>query len=91
MKAYYNVMEEIVPTLIHVMMYSPEYQTYCHCDQCLTDIIALTLNSLPPRYVTNDQTRDMIINLYKKDYMKKSLYKHIINSIHIVGKNPNHN
>lgn len=90
MKNYYNVMEDIVPTLVRVMMFSPEYQTYCHCDQCMVDIIALTLNNVPPRYVTSEEKRNIVMELYKKDFMTQNLNKHIRGAIQTVNKNPHH-
>lgn len=90
MREIYNVMEEIVPTLVKVMMHSPSYQTYCHCEHCIKDISALTLNTIKPRYVTSSDKRTLIIQLYKNDYMIEALNKHIIHAIHVVGQNPNH-
>lgn len=90
MKDFYNVMEDIVPTLVKVMMHSPDYQTYCHCDTCINDICALTLNSLEPRYVTTEEKRQLIMNLFQKDFMRQTITKHIVAAIHVVAKSPNH-
>jgi competence protein ComFB len=89
-KEYFNVLEEIVPTVVNVMLNSPDYQTICRCQKCTVDIIALTLNSVPPRYVTDIEKRDIIFRLYNQNFMRTTLNKHIISSIHVVRKNPNH-
>ena len=44
---YVNVMEEVVSTLVNVLMMSPDYQTFCNCAKCRNDIIAISLNTLP--------------------------------------------
>lgn len=89
-KEYFNVLEEIVPTVVNVMLNSPDYQTVCRCQKCTVDIIALTLNSVPPRYVTDAEKRDIIFRLYNQNFMRTTLNKHIISAIHVVRKNPNH-
>ena len=56
-KGYINVMEEVVATLVNVYMMSPDYQTFCHCQKCRNDIIAISLNNLPTHYVTTEDGR----------------------------------
>lgn len=87
---YYNVLEEVVPTLVSVFLRSPDYQTFCHCDICRRDVIALSLNSIPPRYVTSDEKRNIVVNLFNQSFMRQMVNKHIISAIHVVGKQPNH-
>ncbi|WP_349409542.1 late competence development ComFB family protein [Pseudalkalibacillus sp. SCS-8] len=89
-KEYYNVLEEIVPTVVNVLLNSPDYQTVCRCRTCTTDIIALTLNSIPPRYITSPEKREIVFRLFNQNFMRTMLNKHIISAIHIVRKNPNH-
>lgn len=89
-KPYFNVMEEIVPTIVNVLLNSPDYQTVCRCEKCTTDIIALSLNSIPARYVTTDEKRNLVYELFGKSSMRDMLNKHIIGAIHVVRKNPNH-
>ncbi|MFS0780383.1 late competence development ComFB family protein [Bacillus sp. 1P06AnD] len=85
-----NVMEEIVRALVTVLMRGPEYQTFCHCDKCTNEIIALSLNSLPAYYVTNDEQRKhTFISLNTTDNLKW-INKRIIQSIYSVGKYPIH-
>lgn len=48
MGAYKNVMEDLVLGRINEVWNSLEC---CKCDQCKDDVIALTLNQLPTKYV----------------------------------------
>lgn len=85
-RPYKNVLEEIIPTLVNVMLYSTDFQTYCHCNSCRTNIIVQTLNALPPRYVSNGEQRKIFFDLYNKPYMRKQLNQEIVRSIYRVGK-----
>lgn len=44
-------MEEVVRDVL--MRYKNELQLTCQCERCINDIMAITLNELPPRYITN--------------------------------------
>ncbi len=90
-KGFINVMEEIVTTLVNVIMMSPDYQTFCHCRQCRNDIIALSLNNLPTHYVTRDEGREFVFEQLNREENRKWLNKKIIQAIHVVGKYPKHN
>lgn len=85
-----NVTEEIVRGLVSFLLRGPEYQTFCHCHQCEADIVALTLNALPPRYVASEVSRDGVFKELKTPEMIEEINKQIIHAIHVVGKNPRH-
>jgi competence protein ComFB len=51
--ALYNVMEEVVRDVL--MQYKDHLQLNCLCERCLNDIMAIALNELPPRYITNEE------------------------------------
>jgi competence protein ComFB len=87
---YINVMEEIVSTLVTVLMVSPDYQTFCQCRKCRNDIIAISLNNLPSHYVTTEQGRFMVFQQLNTEDNRKWINKRIINAIHFVGKYPKH-
>ncbi|MCF6136122.1 late competence development ComFB family protein [Pseudalkalibacillus berkeleyi] len=89
-KPYFNVLEEIIPTLVTVTLNSPDYQTVCRCQTCTNDIIALTLNSIPARYITTPEKREIIFRLYNQTFMRTALNKHIVKAIYVVRKSPNH-
>lgn len=89
-KDYVNVMEEIVSTLVTVLMLSPEYQTFCHCTKCRNDITALSLNTLPCHYVTSNEGRKRVFEMLNTVENRQWINKRIISAIHTVGKYPKH-
>lgn len=89
-KDYINVMEEIVSTLVNMLMVSPDYQTFCQCSKCRNEIISLSLNSLPSHYVTTEEGRKMIFEQLNTIENRKWINKRIISAIHTVGKYPKH-
>jgi len=46
-----NIMEELVENKMEELM---KLSNMCTCDRCRTDVAALALNKLPPRYVATD-------------------------------------
>lgn len=89
-KDYVNVMEEIVITIVNLLMLSPDYQIFCKCQKCRNDIIALSLNSLPCHYVTTEEGRKMAFENLNTMENRKWINKRIITAIHTVGKYPKH-
>lgn len=88
--SYVNVMEEVVSTLVNVLMMSPDYQTFCNCQKCRNDIIAISLNTLPSHYVTTDDGRKMVYEQLNTQDNRAWINKRIISAIHLVGKYPKH-
>ncbi|KIY22718.1 MULTISPECIES: late competence development ComFB family protein [Mesobacillus] len=87
---YINVMEEVVSTLVNVLMMSPDYQTFCNCQKCRNDIIAISLNTLPSHYVTTEDGRKMVFEQLNTQDNRAWINKRIISAIHLVGKYPKH-
>lgn len=87
---YVNVMEEVVSTLVNVLMMSPDYQTFCNCQKCRNDIIAISLNTLPSHYVTTEDGRKMVFEQLNTRENRTWINKRIISAIHLVGKYPKH-
>ncbi|MEH7441252.1 late competence development ComFB family protein [Heyndrickxia sp. MSNUG] len=87
---YVNVMEEVVSTLVNVLMMSPDYQTFCNCSKCRNDIIAISLNTLPSHYVTTEDGRKMVFEQLNTQENRAWINKRIISAIHLVGKYPKH-
>lgn len=85
-----NVTEEIVRGLVSFLLHGVEYQTFCHCEQCEMDTIAIALNNLPARYVSNDKSRDAVFKQLNTPGNIEEINKQIIRAIHIVGRNPLH-
>ncbi|MEH6944017.1 late competence development ComFB family protein [Bacillus sp. JJ722] len=89
-KDYVNVMEEIVVTLVKILMAGPEYQTFCHCESCRNEIIAMSLNNLPTHYVTTDEARKHAYDALNTPENLKWINKRIIKAIYAVGKYSKH-
>lgn len=89
-KGYANVMEEIVSTLVTVLLLSPDYQTFCKCQKCRNDIISLSLNNLPCHYVTTNEGRSRIFETLNTEENRRWINKRIISAIHLVSKYPKH-
>lgn len=89
-KNFVNVMEEIVVTLVTILLTGPEYQTFCRCEKCRDEIIVLSLNNLPNHYVSEESTRKHVYDQLNTPENLKWINKRIINAIHTVGKYPNH-
>lgn len=85
-----NVTEEIVRGLVSFLLHGTEYQTFCHCNQCEMDIMAITLNALPSKYVTSSEARNVAFGQLNTPESIEEINKQIIRAIHIVGRNPRH-
>ena len=85
-----NVTEEIVRGLVSFLLHGTEYQTFCHCNQCEMDIIAIALNALKPKYVASNESRDAAFEQLNTPENIEEVNKQIIRAIHIVGRKPRH-
>ncbi len=66
-----NLAEILVKEKIGLVM---EKMKVCSCKTCVNDVLALTLNLLPTKYVTLDKSRQLVqIETYKKQYEKDIL------------------
>lgn len=89
-KPYINVMEELVESLVTVLMLGPDFQIFCKCEKCRTDIIALSLNTLPTHYVSTEEGRQNVFNHLNTYTNRQWINKRIISAIYLVGKYPKH-
>lgn len=60
-----NVMEKVVKDVL--MQYKDELHLTCKCDRCMNDVLAITLNKLPPRYIVNEEHSPYIRALHEAD------------------------
>ena len=79
-----NVMEEVVMQHLDETI---EKFNCCRCDRCRSDIIALTLNELPSKYVVADADRihEMAAKVSTKDVLAA-----LVHAIIKVRANPRH-
>ena len=85
-----NVTEEIVRGLVSFLLQSPDYQTFCHCELCVLDTVAVALNTLPSKYVVSKESRDAAFAQANRPENIEYINKQIIRAIHLVAKNPHH-
>lgn len=86
--ALYNVTE----TLVRVM-FNDDYmqrRLVCRCEQCQNDILALTLNRLPSRYVSTDQGQAYVKAQFLNSQLQSDIIKELTISAGLVGKSPRH-
>ena len=85
-----NVTEEIVRGLVSFMLYSPDYQIFCHCKECELEVMAIALNKLPSKYVVSTEARNAAYEQINCPENIENINKQIIRAIHIVSKKPHH-
>jgi len=62
----------------------------CHCDVCKNDVLALALNMLPTRYVTNDKGRLLVQLRMSEEQSYADILREIAKAGIIVGAKPSH-
>ncbi|GLC89431.1 late competence development ComFB family protein [Lysinibacillus piscis] len=85
-----NVTEEIVRGLVAFLLRGPEYQTFCKCEICELDTVALALNALPAKYVTTMSARDEAFRVMNTPAHIENINREIIRALHVVNKHPRH-
>lgn len=63
--AILNVMENVVKDVIS--KHKHQLHLTCDCDRCLDDIMAISLNELPPRYIVNEAHRPLVRAVHEAD------------------------
>lgn len=82
-----NYMEEIVFSIIDDVLKDIDV---CKCERCKMDIIAITLNNLPSKYVVAEKGELYSkVNMFKMQ-VEVDVMTEIIKAAMIVKKNPQH-
>jgi len=82
-----NKMENVVKQMAERML--PE-SGICSCSRCLLDVLALALNSLPPKYVvTNIGNAVTNVDLDSSQW-KANVTMAVCNAINVVRSRPRH-
>ncbi|WP_099361299.1 late competence development ComFB family protein [Fredinandcohnia onubensis] len=82
----FNAMEPLVAEAINDNW--SEFNLPCKCEQCKNDVFALTLNNIPPRYVSKDSGMAYVRAQYFNKQMMANIYVKIAEAVNIVAKNP---
>jgi competence protein ComFB len=81
-----NAMERIIMDLLDE--YRNRLQLNCTCNECLEDILALTLNKTQPRYVTKEENITYIKAGFVDKQEMTSLLVKLAESAKIVSNKP---
>lgn len=84
----YNVMEEIVKDTLEE--FKSSLGLACTCEKCLMDIMALTLNQIPPQYVVNHRGNVYIKAKYMDDQNQANILCALTKAAEIVKNNIRH-
>lgn len=79
-----NLMEEVVMQYLDGTI---EKFNCCRCDQCRSDVIALTLNELQPKYVVGDSEH---IHELAKQVPTKDVLASLVHAVIKVRSHPRH-
>jgi competence protein ComFB len=62
----------------------------CDCPQCRDDIMAMTLNHLPTRYVSTNRGEAYVKAQYFDPQLQSDIIRELTVSAKVVGQRPNH-
>lgn len=83
-----NLMEQIVGEVLDEQWQNLNLS--CTCEICKNDILAVTLNALPPRYVAHDRGRVIVQARMMHEQMKADVLREMARAAGIVGAKPSH-
>lgn len=81
-----NAMEQLVAETLHENW--NDITMTCKCDQCKADVFALTLNLLPPRYVSKDNGVAYVKAQFFEKQMKANILVKIAVATNRVSEQP---
>lgn len=84
-----NRMEKVANEVADEML--GKDKNFCHCSRCRLDIVALALNSLPPRYVVTEMGEVFTNVSLASAQWKADVMTAILQAMEIVRKKPRHN
>lgn len=83
-----NIMEQLVEN--YIKSYWPSLKMPCACEICENDVMAMTLNSLPPRYVSKEAGRVFVKIQYTKEQYQADIIRELTMASEKVAANPSH-
>ncbi|MGG3804428.1 late competence development ComFB family protein [Metabacillus fastidiosus] len=81
-----NAMEKIMRDLFSE--YEHKLQMKCTCESCKEDVLAMVLNKVPPKYVTNEEKVMYIKASYVDKQEMTTLLVKLIECAKLVSDNP---
>ena len=86
--AFINMMEKMVEVRMEERMKDTDN---CRCEQCIEDIKCISLNKLPPKYVSTNKGE--LFSKIDQQMIRQNVLDidvAVINAIEFVKKNPRH-
>lgn len=84
---YHNLMEDIVLQHVDALM---QADGCCPCEICRSDVVAYTLNHLPPHYVSSDTGRMMVkLQSYEAQF-RTDVITALSTAVKLVHDHPRH-
>lgn len=83
-----NYMEDAVEVLLPNIL--DEYSQLCTCKRCISDIKAIALNNLPPKYVATEKGSILSKANMFKTQSEVDVTKALIDAIEKVSQSPRH-
>jgi competence protein ComFB len=83
-----NYMERVVSDVLE--QHWEHLNMPCCCEICKNDILALTLNRVPARYVSNEKGRLIVQATMMEEQLVADVLREIARAAAIVGANPSH-
>ncbi|MGZ4123883.1 MAG: late competence development ComFB family protein [Tumebacillaceae bacterium] len=83
-----NLMEDVVAEVLDKQW--NQLNVPCGCNVCRNDILALTLNQLPTRYVAHEKGQAIQRALFLDEQVRADVLRELAHSVTVVGANPSH-
>ncbi|MFC7371693.1 late competence development ComFB family protein [Fictibacillus iocasae] len=83
-----NAMEILVEEALN--NYWSQLQLPCKCEICKTDVYAITLNNLPPRYISNENGFAYVKAENFDDQSRVNILNQIVKATGVVAVRPSH-
>jgi competence protein ComFB len=85
---YENYIEKVVRDELKNMF--EKDKTMCKCDNCYQDMMTLTMNNLPPMYVSSDIGHILTMYNLTRDQLRAQVMVELLKAVMTVKKNPRH-
>jgi len=85
---YENYIEKVVRDELKRMF--EKDKTMCKCDNCYQDMMTLTMNNLPPMYVSSDIGHILTMYNLTRDQLRAQVMVELLKAVMTVKKNPRH-
>lgn len=79
----YSIVEEMIPNVLKAV-------GGCDCEQCRLDVLALSMNALPPKYTVSEVGSAIARSVYLTPEVRANVVSAIATALILVNENPRH-